>query len=287
MRALATPSRSADVPGRALGTLVALVAGLAAAFVMAPPRLAASGPAGDLADHGHLVAALRTAVLGYWRSGDRTYPPALRRVVDYWFRFHLVKGGIAALLLIVLAALAVLLWRTFLHADDLGRGGRAALGSAGASVAMLALFALAVVMANIQGALAPFASLLPMLMDNTPDASLTGTLAQAREQLAGSHRTSGYASPALDAMVSDLGWYHAVLAVIATVVVVALLGLCVLFWRRFARVGSADRRARRAWGYLGVVSALSSLIVAVLLVANAGVAMDPAPALLGLFNGGF
>jgi hypothetical protein len=284
---LVAPPRAIGVPGRALATLVALVAGLAAAFVVAPPRLAATGPAGDLADHGELVAAVRTAVVGYWRSGDRNFPPALQRVVDYWFRFHLIKGGIAALLLIVLGALAVLLWQTFLRADGLGKGSRAALVSAGTAVLMLALFALAVVMANIQGALAPFSSLLPMLMEGTPDASLAGTLAQARQQLAGSHRTSGYTPPALDAMVSDFGWYHVVLAVMAVVVVVALLGLSVMFWRRFVRVGSTDRRARRVWGWFGAGSVLSSLIVAVLLVANTGVAMDPAPALLGLFNGGF
>jgi hypothetical protein len=208
-------------------------------------------------------------------------------VVDYWFRFHLIKGGIAALLLIVLGVLTVLLWRTFLRAGGLGTGSRAALVSAGTAVPMLALSALAVVMANIQGALAPFSSLLPLLMDGAPDASLAGTLAQARQQLAGSHRTSGYTPPALDAMVSDFGWYHAVLAVIAVVVVVALLGLSVMFWRSFARVGSADRRARRVLGWFGVGSVLSSLIVAVVLVANTGTAMDPAPALLGLYNGGF
>jgi hypothetical protein len=263
------------------------VAGLVAAFVVAPPRLAAGGPAGDLADQGHLVAAFRTAVVGYWRSGDRNYPPALQRVVDYWFRFHLVKGGIAALLLIVLGALTVLLWRTFLRADGLGMGSRAAFVSAGAAAPMLALSALVVVMANIQGALAPFSSLLPLLMDGTPDAGLAGTLAQARQQLAGSHRTSGYTPPALDAMVSDFARYHAVLAVIAAAVVVALLGLSVMFWRSFARVGSADRRTRRVLGWFGVFSALSSLIVAVVLVANTGTAMDPAPALLSLFNGGF
>src|SRR5204862_739586 len=137
---------------------------LAAAFVVAPPRLAASGPAGELADRGQLVAALRTAVVGYWRSGDRNYPPALQRVVDYWFRFHLIKGGIAALLLIVLGALTVLLWRTFLRTDGLGMASRAALISAGTAVPLLALLALAVVMANIQGAVAPFASLLPLLI---------------------------------------------------------------------------------------------------------------------------
>jgi hypothetical protein len=283
LHTLATPSRQAGVPRRALATLAALVAGLAAAFVVAPPRLAASGRAGDLADRGRLVAAFRTAVVGYWRSGDRNYPPALQRVVDYWFRFHLIKGGIAALLLIVLGVLTILLWRTFLRAHGLRKGSKAAVVSAGTAAPMLALFALAVVMANIQGALAPFSSLMPMLTEGTPDPSLAGTLAQVRQQLAGSHRTSGYTPPALDAMVSDFARYHAALAVIAAVVVVALLGLSVMCWRSFARMGSADRRARRVLGWFGVFSALSSLIMAVVFVANTGTAMDPAPALLAFF----
>ncbi len=287
MRALATPSRSARVPGRALATLVALVASLAAAFVVAPPRLAASGPAGDLADRGQLGAAFRTAVVEYWRSGDRNYPPALQRVVDYWFRFHLVKGGIAALLLIVLGVLTVLLWRTFLRADGLSKGSRAALVSAGTAAPMLALLTLAVVMANIQGALAPFSSLMPMLTEGTPDANLADTLTQAKQQLAGSHRTSGYTPPALDAMVSDFARYHAALAVICAIVVVALLALSVMCWRNFARMRSADRRARRVWGWFGAFSALSSLIVAVVLIANTGTTTDPAPALLAFLNGGF
>jgi len=279
--------QSARVPSRELATLVALVAGLAVAFVVAPPRLAASAQTADLADQGHLAAAFRTALVGYWRSGDRNYLPALQRVVDYWFRFHLFKGGIAALLLIVLVALAVLLWRTYLRADGIGKGGRAALVTAGAAVPPLALGALAVVMANLQGALTPFASLLPLLIGGPPDAGLAGPLAQARQQLAGSHRTGGYTPPALDAMVSDFGRYHMVMAVISAVVVVALLGLSVVFWRGFARVGSADPRTRRVLGCFGAFSALSALIVLVVFVANAGTAMDPAPALLGLFNGTF
>jgi hypothetical protein len=284
---LATPSQPTSVPGRSLATLVALVVGLAVAFVVVPPRLAARGSAGDLADQGHLVAAFRTAVVGYWRSGDRNFPPALQHVVDYWFRFHLIKGGIAALALIVLGALMVLLWRTFLRAGGLRVGTRAALGAAGTAVSLLALCTLTAVMANLQGAMAPFSSLLPFLVDGAPDARLAGVLAQGRSQLAGSHRTSGYRPPALDAMVSGFAWYHAVLAVVAVVVLLALLGLTVMSWRSFARAGSADRRARRVWGWFGGFSALLSLIVVVLLVANVGTARDPAPGLLGLFNGSF
>lgn len=276
------PSRT--VPGRTLAALVASVAVLAVAFVVAPPRLAAGG---DLADHAHLGAAFRASLVEYWRTGDRDYPPALQRIVDYWLRFHLVKGGIAALLLVVLVTLAVLLWRAALRTGGLGTASRAALVSAGTAVPLLALFALAVVMANIQGAMAPFASLFPMLMDGTPDAGLTGTLARARQQLAGAYHTSGYTPPALDAMVGDFAWYHAAVAVIAAVVLVALLSLTVVFWRGFARMRSTDRRTGRVLGWFGVLTALSSLIVLVLFVANAGTAMDPAPALLGLFNGDF
>jgi hypothetical protein len=63
-----------------------------------------------------------------------------------------------------------------------------------------------------------------------------------------------------------------------------------MFWRGFARAGSADRstrRTRRVLALFGAGSVLSALIVVMLFVANTGVAMDPAPALLGLFNGGF
>jgi hypothetical protein len=165
-------------------------------------------------------------------------------------------------------------------------GRRAALVSAGTAVPILALFALAVVMANIQGAVAPFASLLPLLIGGTPDAGLAGPLAQARQQLAGSHRTSGYTPPALDAMVSDFARYHAALAVTAAVTVLALLSLSAVFWRSFARVGPTDRRTRRVLGWFGVFSALSALVVVVILVANTGTATDPAPALLAFLNGG-
>ena len=286
MRTHTAPSRPVGVPGRTLAALVAVVAGLVVAFVVAPPRLAGGGSA-DLADQDRLGAAFRTSVVEYWRSGDRHYPPALQRVVDYWFRFHLVKGGIAAVLLILLVVLAVLLWRATLRSDGLRTGSRAALVSAATAVPLLAVFALAVVMANIQGAMAPFGSLFPMLMDGPPDAGLAGALAQARQQLAGSHRTSGYTPPALDAMVSEFAWYHVAVAVIAVVVVVALLSLSVGFWRGFARMGPAGRPSRWVLGWFGVLSALSSLIVVVLIVANIGTAMDPAPALLGLFNGEF
>jgi heme/copper-type cytochrome/quinol oxidase subunit 2 len=214
----------------------------------------------------------------------QAWPPLLSSSRRGWWA---TRPVIWATRTIVLVALTVVLWRARLRSNGLGTGGRAVIVSAGTAAPLLALSALAVVMANVQGAMAPFASLLPMLMDGTPDDGLTDTLAQARQQLADSHRTSGYTPAALDAMVSDFAWYHAVLAVLAVVVAVGLAGLSWVLWRSVARTDSADRPTRRVLGWFGVLSALSSLIVLVVFVANAGTAMDPAPALLGLFNGGF
>jgi hypothetical protein len=51
--------------------------------------------------------------------------------------------------------------------------------------------------------------------------------------------------------------------------------------------GEVGRPAGRAGiGWFGVFSALSSLLVALVLAANTGTATDPAPALLAFFNGG-
>jgi hypothetical protein len=89
----------------------------------------------------------------------------LQTVVGVLVPLPPAKAVIAAILLIVLG---VLLWKAFLSAAGLGAGKRSALASAGVLVMMPALFSLVVVMANVQGAAAPFASLLPMLADGRP-----------------------------------------------------------------------------------------------------------------------
>jgi hypothetical protein len=80
--------------------LVALAVALGAVFVLAPSRLAAIGTDGGLSEQRNLIDALSPAFVKYWSSGDQGFPPDLQRVVDYWFRFHAVKGVLAAALLI-------------------------------------------------------------------------------------------------------------------------------------------------------------------------------------------
>jgi uncharacterized membrane protein len=131
---------------------------------------------------------------------------------------------------------------------------------------------------------APFSSLLPMLLDGATngatdgatDGALAGTLAQVRQDLAGAQH-----GPASAVMISDFARYHVAMAVIASIVAVVLIGLSAVLWKRFA----SDRRARRVRGAYGVVSALLVLGMVVVVVANATTAADPAPALLALFEG--
>ncbi|KAA8885283.1 hypothetical protein F3087_29445 [Nocardia colli] len=264
-----------------------LAIALAAAFVRAPRTLAANGPGGGFTEEGDLRDALRVAFVEYWSAGARDFPPSMARVVDYWFRYHIAKAAIAALLLIVLVALGARLWRAFLRTDGHTELGRAVLGAAAGFTTMLALGSTVLVMANIQGAVAPFASLLPMLTDGTADSALSLALEQIRQQLADSPNAGGRLSLILDLMISDFARYHAAMAVIAATVALILLALSVLCWRRFAGTSLADRRPRRLLASFGTLTAVLALATLVVAVANTGTAANPAPALAAFFAGGW
>ena len=282
----AAPPRSADVPGRALAVLGALAVAFGIAFVFAPAALAASAPGGGYSGQAALIDAVRTGFIDYWNSGNRAFPPDLARVVDYWFRYHVAKAVISALLFAVLAALGVLLWRAYLRAGGLGAGKKAALASAWAIVTALAVVAAAAVVANIQGAVAPFASAISMLPIGGPDQRLAGAVAQIHQQLTDYQSSNERpTSPPLQAVISDYTLYHAVLVVLASLVTLMLIGASVTAWRRFAAAKSSGKHARRALASFGVLSILLTLAVIVVLAANVSNTADPIPGLLGVFTG--
>ncbi len=152
---------------------------------------------------------------------------------------------------------------------------------------MFALFSLAMVMANVQGAVAPFASLLTMLSDGANDGELGDTLAQVRQRLTESPGMGHQGRPALEVMISDFSRYHVAMAVIAATVAAVFIGMSVVLWKRCARTASYDRPTKRVLGSFAVLSALLSLAMIVIVVANATTAADPTPALLASFNGGW
>ncbi|WP_228542090.1 hypothetical protein [Nocardia sp. XZ_19_369] len=274
-------ANAARSTGRSVALLVTLAVGLVIAFVAAPGKLAANGSSESFGDESSLRAALRVAFVEYWSSGDRDFPPALSDVVDYWFRYHVVKALIAAVLLIVLVALAVLLWRAFLR----GTRNSPALASAGGLVTLLALASSVLVMVNIQGAVAPFSALLPMLTTGAPDGPLADTLDQIRLQLADSLSAGGRTPPALDVMISDFARYHVAMAVITAVAALILIAMSIASWTAFARTNPSDSRSRRVWGSFGALFTVVSLAALVIAVVNTSTAADSAPALLAFFEG--
>ena len=255
--------------------LAVLAVALVVAFVVAPGLLASDAATADLRSEGHLVGAFRSGFVTYWGSGERNFDQGLQRVVDYWFRYHMAKGVLAGALLVVLVALAVLIWRAFLRTHGLRAAG---LAVSGVLSTALAVVSLAAVMANVHGMAAPFGSLLPMLF-GAPAGPLDGTLGQIRQQLA-----DGQPSPPLEVITDDYVLFHAVMAVEGTIVVAALAVLAVLLWRRFAR---ADGRTRRVLAGYGVLVPLLSLALAVVVAANAMTAAHPRPGLEGFSAGGW
>ncbi|WP_206071587.1 hypothetical protein [Antrihabitans stalactiti] len=200
----------------------------------------------------------------------------MARAVDYWRDYHAAKAVFAALLLVVLVALGLAVWRAFL------RSGGVALASGGVLVTVFALTALVLVMANVQGVIAPFSSLLPMVPFGAADGRLAEALDQVRAQLSGSHTT-----PPLDAMISDFARYHAAMAVIGAVVAVLIASTTVWLWKKFASTASSDWLTRRVLASFGVLSAVISLLLIVVVVANVLTAADPEPALAAFFDGGW
>ncbi|MFD6392033.1 hypothetical protein [Nocardia sp. NPDC060259] len=278
MDGLAVTSRVLRSSGRGVALLVAAAVLLVVAFVLVPGMAAGWGSEGGIGDEGELRGALRVAFVGYWSSGAGEFSPALDDVVEYWFRYHVVKALIAVVLLGVLVALASVLWKAVGRTSDLKRGRRIVLGVAGAGVTVFALVALVAVMANVQGAVAPYASLLPMLFDEAVGPELAGTLEDVGRQLA-AWEGSG-ASPALDVMIDGFTRYHVVMAVIAAVVAVGFAVASVVLWKRRAGRSSGKRRVLAGSGVLAVVF----LVVAV---ANTTTVADPVPALRALFDGGW
>lgn len=205
---------------------------------------------GDSLSAGALADPFRAEFAAWWHSGAGELSPDLARIVDFWFRYHLAKAVLAALLLVVLIALAVRLRRWW----------------ALAPVTALGLLALAALMANLQGAVAPFASLFPLLS--------VDDLRAPAEAL-----RTGNRPPALATILDNYVLYHAAMIAIAGTVAVASLAAAIVLGRRFRR--------SRVHTSFAVVAGLVAVVALVLTAANTTTTLNPEPGLAGLFSGGW
>ncbi|GAA2158964.1 hypothetical protein FHX52_2294 [Humibacillus xanthopallidus] len=252
---------------------------LAVSVLVLPFRLAAIGPGGGYPSAAALGDAVTAGFVRFWSAGTGELPTGLAEAVDFWARFHLVKAVLAAALLAVLVALGPRVLARWAGAQSVPQRLLAALVVVvHASVAVLALL---VVVANLQGAVAPLSSVLGLMAVTGSDTELAASIAEVRQTLAAGERT-----PALDALLADFTTYHVVMAWLGGVVTVGLVVTAILLWRRRARLPRTERRLRRLVLALAGAALVLAGFFGVVTAANVSTAARPAPALLGFFQGG-
>lgn len=286
MNMLPNPPSRPTLSVRAAALLAALAAGLVVAFVRAPFVVARIATGADFDDRQGLVEHLRVAFRGFWASGQGVLPSDLSHAVQFWAVYHSTKALAAGFLVVVFGILTVGLGRAFTSPTVRRFGQRVALASSGLIAAAGVFVSLLLTMANIQGAMAPFASLLPMLLESGGREYDAATLAGVRRALS-EYKGSDVGRPApLQVIIDDFAWYHVVMAAMAGCVALALAATALVVWRSARRAGPREALRRGSIVLFGAAIATISLGMVVITVANAGTAVDPVPALLAAFEGG-
>ncbi len=289
--------RPAHTPWGTNALLSLLVVALAAGFVAVPIRITTDSTGQRFRGQADLTAALNRAFVEYWASGEPGFTPSLALLVDYWSRYHLVKAVFAGALVAALGLLWMRLWRSVTGAVDRRISRTVASSASWGFVALLAFGAVLLLMANVQGAISPFASLLSMLPVGQRTGQLGLTLGQLRRRVADA--SADRTDPVVAGILSDFARYHVVLVVVAAIIALASIWLTAVWWRRSTRTALGpsdrpvsphqpmpdDRRARRSARAAAGGFALTALVMLVLMAANLSTAVHPAPALLAFLGG--
>lgn len=261
---------------RALAAVALAAAALGAATMILPPLVAEWSSPGRVTIGG--LAETVTAGFSAWMSSQAAAPAApLADAVAFWAVFHVVKAVLATALLCALVVVGCHVWGRAARAEP--RAARAAWLAVGVLGAGLPVLALLVVLANVQGALAPLSSVMSFLpVGATPEA---GPVAQVRDELA-----TGAYGPVTGALVADFRTYHAVLVACLAVVIGGLWAAVVWMLVRRARTPRTARLPRRFLASGAGAVALLTVALGVTLLANMSTVADPARALAGFFGSG-
>lgn len=210
-----------------------------------------------------------------WVSSAAAAPTSpLSDAVEFWSVFHVTKAVLAIALLCALVTVGCHVWAGAARAETRGaRAGWVAVGTLGAWFPVVALL---IVLANIQGAVAPLSSVMSFL-----PITATSEINQVRAELA-----TGAYGPVTGTLVADFRTYHAALVACLAVVIVGL-GACVVWMLvRRGRTVRGARLPRRMLGIGGIALVLLTAALGVILLANLSTVGDPARALAGFFGSG-
>ncbi len=243
--------------------LVAATVGFTAAAFLVPWPAASAITGLTWAGPQDLAGSVGHALVADWASavpapGDQA-SSALTDPTRFWRWFHIAKAVLALAALVPAVVLATRARRARRASSSTAR--RFAWATVTAVGSLVAALGVVLVVANVQGAFAPLSSVLSFLPSSGRSPALVDAVTALDASVGSGHPTS-----TASAIVSDFAAYHAVVAVLLTLVAV-LTGIATVRVARARRWGSA------------VVLAATVLIVAVLTAANTGTALAPAPAL--------
>jgi hypothetical protein len=237
--------------------------GLTAAAFLAPWHVASAITGLTWAGPSDLARSVGDALVTDWASAVLApgvqASSALTEPTRFWRWFHITKAVLALAALVPALALVTRASRAGRAASSRAR--RCAWVTVTAVASLVAALGAVLVVANVQGAIAPLSSVLSFLPLSDGSPGLVDTAAALEASVGSAHPTS-----TASAIVRDFAAYHAVAALLLALVAV-LAGVAAL------RVA----RARR-WGP-AVLLAATVAIVAVLTVANTGTAFAPTAAL--------
>lgn len=262
---------------RYLRALTAATALLATLVALVPFPLSSALSGGRYGDLAVLRAGVTNGFVQFWAAGDGRLGE-LSATADSWARFHVVKAALSTVLLVVLCILVARVWRASTDAGSRAR--RWGLAILGVVASGLAVVSLLLVVANLQGAVAPLSSVLGVLSFAHPGGPLEPVLEQARQVL-----RSGASTPALEVLRDDFVRYHAVMAVLGTAVTLALIGGALVLWRRRTHTARTQRSWRRLLAAGGAGLLLLAGAFALVTAANISTALHPTAALLGFLAG--
>lgn len=256
----------------------AVVMATVAVYVVPALYLAARGFAGESA----VVTASESAFLRAQQGAGAADSNALAELTARWREFHLLKAAFAGLLVVRLAAHASVSRR---RAEQVERGRRRwpSVAAYGATLVWL-LGALVVLIANVQGAIAPLASAASLLPRGPGHERLADVLTDLRSTI--EVGTPSSAGGIAGDLLTDFVHYHAVLAVLAATAGAVLTTMTLRVVSAWWRLRGSGRASQPTWlvqmGLFGIAASLFLLLAA----ANTSTWVDPIPALAATLNRG-
>jgi len=228
-----------------------------------------------------LVAASESAFLHADLGGRVADSDALAELTAQWREFHLVKAAIAGILVVTLAGLASALRQQAAGAERDRR--RRLLVAAYGGVVLWLLGALTVLLANVQGAVAPFASVASLLPAGRGHRELGGVLADLRQavEVDTVSPVGGIASE----LLGDFILYHAVLAVLGAAAGVVLTTLALRAVLVRWRLRATGRSGQPTWVLQTSLYGAVGVFFLLLALANTSTWLNPVPALVATLGG--